>query len=95
MQCGADALLAHLSVVLYECLGEEYPDVLGSILGGLKGVVAVIGMTAMQVCEIVGGVLAGVATSPYSLRSGFRQSSTRLSPIGPCRSPPSRTCCRA
>lgn len=43
MACGADALLAHLSVVLYECLGEEFPDVLGSILGGLKGIVAVIG----------------------------------------------------
>lgn len=46
--CGEDALLGHLGVVLYECLGEEFPDVLGSILGGLKGIVNVIGMHAMQ-----------------------------------------------
>jgi len=26
----------HLGVVLYEYLGEEYPEVLGSILGALK-----------------------------------------------------------
>jgi len=32
-------------VVLYEYLGEEYPDVLGSILGALKAIVNVIGMT--------------------------------------------------
>jgi splicing factor 3B subunit 1 len=47
-ECGEDALLGHLGVVLYECLGEEYPDVLGSILGGLKGIVNVIGMASMQ-----------------------------------------------
>lgn len=34
-------------VVLYEYLGEEYPEVLGSILGALKGIVNVIGMTKM------------------------------------------------
>lgn len=28
--------MCHLGVVLYEYLGEEYPEVLGSILGGLK-----------------------------------------------------------
>ena len=42
--CGDDKLLGHLGVVLYECLGEEYPDVLGSILGGLRSIIAVIGM---------------------------------------------------
>jgi splicing factor 3B subunit 1 len=46
--CNEDGLLAHLGVVLFECLGEEYPEVLGSILGGLKAVVAVIGMPSMQ-----------------------------------------------
>jgi splicing factor 3B subunit 1 len=46
--CGDDALLGHLGVVLFECLGEEFPDVLGSILGGLAAVVNVIGMHAMQ-----------------------------------------------
>ena len=32
---------------MYEYLGEEYPEVLGSILGGLKAIVNVIGMTKM------------------------------------------------
>ena len=30
--CGQESLMAHLGTVLYEYLGEEYPDVLGSIL---------------------------------------------------------------
>lgn len=38
----------HLSVVLYEYLGEEYPDVLGSILSGLEAICRVIGMERMQ-----------------------------------------------
>ena len=42
-----EKLLGHLGVVLYEYLGEEYPEVLGSILGGLKSIVNVIGMTKM------------------------------------------------
>lgn len=44
-------MYVHLSwatgVVLYEYLGEEYPEVLGSILGALKSIVNVIGMTRM------------------------------------------------
>ena len=32
---------------MYEYLGEEYPEVLGSILGALKAIVNVIGMTKM------------------------------------------------
>ena len=36
-----------VQVVLYEYLGEEYPEVLGSILGALKAIVNVIGMTKM------------------------------------------------
>ena len=39
--------LCVLQVVLYEYLGEEYPEVLGSILGALKAIVNVIGMTKM------------------------------------------------
>ncbi len=42
-----EKLLSHLGVVLYEYLGEEYPEVLGSILAGLKAIVNVIGMTKM------------------------------------------------
>uniref|UniRef100_A0A7S0DZM5 Splicing factor 3B subunit 1 domain-containing protein n=1 Tax=Hanusia phi TaxID=3032 RepID=A0A7S0DZM5_9CRYP len=46
-RCGEEQLLNHLGVVLYEYLGEEYPEVLGSILGGLKGIVNVVGMAKM------------------------------------------------
>ena len=46
--CKEEKLMGHLGVVLYEYLGEEYPEVLGSILGALKGIVNVIGMTKMN-----------------------------------------------
>merc|ERR1712038_2095055 len=45
--CGEDQLMGHMGVVLYEYLGEEYPEVLGSILGALRAIVNVIGMTKM------------------------------------------------
>eukprot|EP01060_Flectonema_neradi_P038899 TRINITY_DN8319_c0_g4_i3.p1 TRINITY_DN8319_c0_g4~~TRINITY_DN8319_c0_g4_i3.p1 ORF type:complete len:1297 (+),score=261.91 TRINITY_DN8319_c0_g4_i3:83-3892(+) len=45
--CEEDATLGHLGVVLYEYLGEEFPEVLGSILAGIKGIVNVIGMNRM------------------------------------------------
>merc|ERR1719311_1420436 len=45
--CEEEELLGHLGVVLYEYLGEEYPDVLGSILGALGAIVSVAGMTRM------------------------------------------------
>ena len=45
--CGEDAIMGHLGVVLYEYLGEEYPEVLGSILGALRAICNVIGMTNM------------------------------------------------
>ena len=35
------------SLGCYEYLGEEYPEVLGSILGALKVIAKVIGMTKM------------------------------------------------
>ncbi|XP_065839937.1 splicing factor 3B subunit 1-like isoform X2 [Oscarella lobularis] len=47
LTCGEEKLMSHLGVVLYEYLGEEYPEVLGSILGALKAIVNVIGMTKM------------------------------------------------
>ena len=46
-QCGEDQMLGHLGLYLYEYLGEEYPEVLGSILGALKAIVNVIGMNKM------------------------------------------------
>ena len=45
--CQEEKLMGHLGVVMYEYLGEEYPEVLGSILGALKAIVANIGMTNM------------------------------------------------
>ncbi|KNC87095.1 hypothetical protein SARC_00771 [Sphaeroforma arctica JP610] len=45
--CNEDKLMSQLGLVLYEYLGEEYPEVLGSILGALKAVVNVIGMSKM------------------------------------------------
>uniref|UniRef100_G1DGG0 Splicing factor 3B subunit 1 n=2 Tax=Capra hircus TaxID=9925 RepID=G1DGG0_CAPHI len=45
--CHEEKLTGHLGVVLYEYLGEEYPEVLGSILGALEAVVNVIGMHKM------------------------------------------------
>lgn len=47
-QCGEDALMGKLGVVLFEFLGEEYPEVLGSILGALRSVVTVVGINQMQ-----------------------------------------------
>ena len=46
-KCNEEQLMGHLGVVLYEYLGEEYPEVLGSILGALKAIVTVIGMAKM------------------------------------------------
>lgn len=45
--------MGHLGVVLYEYLGEEYPEVLGSILGALKAIVNVIGMEFVGYGRIV------------------------------------------
>ncbi|ORY95000.1 splicing factor 3B subunit 1 [Syncephalastrum racemosum] len=45
--CGEDKLMNQLGQILYEYLGEEYPEVLGSILGALKSIVNVIGMASM------------------------------------------------
>ncbi len=46
--CGEEQLLDKLGVVLFEYLGEEYPEVLGSILNALKAIVNVVGMSKMQ-----------------------------------------------
>lgn len=46
-ECNEEKLLGHLGVVLHEYLGEEYPDVLGSIIAGLKAVVNNIGIARM------------------------------------------------
>eukprot|EP00928_Gymnodinium_smaydae_P079431 TRINITY_DN63364_c0_g1_i1.p1 TRINITY_DN63364_c0_g1~~TRINITY_DN63364_c0_g1_i1.p1 ORF type:complete len:1254 (-),score=316.34 TRINITY_DN63364_c0_g1_i1:343-4104(-) len=46
-QCGEEQMMGHLGLFLYEYLGEEYPEVLGSILGAMKAIVNVIGMSKM------------------------------------------------
>ncbi|KDQ06854.1 hypothetical protein BOTBODRAFT_192791 [Botryobasidium botryosum FD-172 SS1] len=47
-QCGEDQLLSKLGVVLFEQLGEEYPDTLGSIIAAVGAIANVVGMTQMQ-----------------------------------------------
>merc|ERR1712232_1129772 len=47
-QCGEEQMMGHLGLFLYEYLGEEYPEVLGSILGAMKAIVNVVGMNNMQ-----------------------------------------------
>ncbi len=45
--CGEEARLGRLGLNLNECLREEYPEVLGSILGALKSIVIEVGMAKM------------------------------------------------
>lgn len=45
--CNEEKPLLDLGAILNENLGEEYPEVLGSILGALKAIVNVVGMTKM------------------------------------------------
>ncbi|KAH8832631.1 armadillo-type protein [Flagelloscypha sp. PMI_526] len=47
-QCGEDHLLAKLGLVLFELLGEEYPDTLGSIVTALGAIISVVGMSQMN-----------------------------------------------
>jgi splicing factor 3B subunit 1 len=47
-KCDEDAELIKLAQALYEYLGEEYPEVLGSILGALRAIITVVGLHAMQ-----------------------------------------------
>jgi splicing factor 3B subunit 1 len=47
-QCGEDQLLSRLGLVLFEQLGEEYPDTLGSIIAAEGAIANVVGMTQMN-----------------------------------------------
>jgi splicing factor 3B subunit 1 len=47
-KCGEEQLMSRLGQVLYEYLGEEYPEVLGSILGALRSLVTVQGVVNIQ-----------------------------------------------
>jgi splicing factor 3B subunit 1 len=46
--CGEKQLLQHLGQILFEYLGEGYPEVLGSILGAFKSLVNILGMQEMN-----------------------------------------------
>ena len=48
MKCDQLGSLNHLCGILHENLGEEYPEVLGSILGAMKAIVNVVGMSSIQ-----------------------------------------------
>ena len=41
--CGEEQLMGKLGVVLYDYLGEEYHEVLGSTLGAHRSIVSTIG----------------------------------------------------
>ena len=45
--CGEEQLLLYLGQILFEYLGEEYPEVLGSILGALRAVLRAVGAEKM------------------------------------------------
>jgi splicing factor 3B subunit 1 len=47
-ECGEDQLLSKLGLVLFEQLGEEYPDTLGSIIAAEGAIANVVGMTQMN-----------------------------------------------
>ena len=47
-QCGEDALLSKLGVVLFEQLGEEFPEALASIISAETAIANVVGMTQMN-----------------------------------------------
>ncbi|ODN73445.1 hypothetical protein L202_07964 [Cryptococcus amylolentus CBS 6039] len=46
--CREDVLLSKLGVVLFEQLGEEYPDALGSLIAAEASIANVVGMTEMN-----------------------------------------------
>ncbi|AOA62886.1 U2-snRNP associated splicing factor [Komagataella phaffii CBS 7435] len=47
-KCGNEDMLLKLGSVIYESLGEVYPDVLASILEAMKAVIAVVGVESMN-----------------------------------------------
>lgn len=42
--CEEYAILSKISIILYENLGEEFPEVLGSILGALRSILCTVGI---------------------------------------------------
>jgi len=46
--CGEEDQVAHLGLVLYECLGEEFPDTLAAVLSGIRAVVDAVSIDKLQ-----------------------------------------------
>jgi hypothetical protein len=88
--CDEEKLLGHLGVVLYEYLGEEYPDVLGSILGALKAIVNVIGMTVRAVAAHLPPELFALSRWAFASRTSCIMQPYGKSITGTCGSAASR-----
>ena len=78
--CGEDKLLSHLGVVLFEYLGEEFPDVLASILGALGAIVAVVYSSGGSSGGGSGGT-GGVDSVAERMQPPVRDLLPRLTPI--------------
>ena len=48
-QCGEDALLSNLGVVLFEQLGEEFPDALASMIAAESAIANVVGLSLIHI----------------------------------------------
>lgn len=46
--CGEEAMLNKLNIIMYESLGEVYPEVLGSIIGAMSQIAAYVDFAKMQ-----------------------------------------------
>ncbi|KAK6997399.1 U2 snRNP component prp10 [Favolaschia claudopus] len=68
--CGEEQMLSKLGLVLFEQLGEEYPDTLGSIVAALGAVANTLGMVQMNppVKDLVYGVRAYTFGFTFVLR---------------------------
>jgi splicing factor 3B subunit 1 len=69
-QCGEDQLLSKLCLVLFEQLGEEYPDTLDSIIAAEGAIANVVGIMQMNppvedLCEFIYSAVASVANAQY------------------------------
>ena len=86
-KCDEDPQLIKLAQALYEYLGEEYPEVLGSILGALRAIVTVVGHSRYAT-SYQGPLTASYTNSPQPPRKGpgeynrscrsYRRSRSRL-----------------
>ena len=84
--CGEEKTLTHWGQVMYEYLGEEYPEVLGSILGALKAIVNVIGMSKMS--PPIKDLLPRLTPIMKNRHEKVQENCTRTPPGGPAQASP-------